>query len=96
MTTVDVSPAALRGEIAALLPAGWLAISFERTTAMFRTGDHAAVLAGGVVLAPQALVVGIGEGELFIGVPAGVAAAVADAVSQATAIVVFSANRWPG
>jgi hypothetical protein len=76
-----------------LLPAGWLAVAIDAAdNAMFGLGDPVSVLAAGSVIAPDGLVVDLGDTGLVVGVPADVAAAVADAAIQRTAVVALSAS----
>jgi hypothetical protein len=75
-----------------LLPAGWLAVTIDADNAIFGLGDPVSVLAAGSVIAPNGLVVGRGDSGLVVGVPADVAAAVADAAIQRTAVVALSAS----
>ncbi len=81
---------------AALLPMDWVGVAVEADDAgMFRVGDSAVVLAGGQTLSPNAVIVGVNEHGVVVGVSAAVAAAVADAANQHTAVVALSASPPP-
>lgn len=87
---LDVST--LSGPLAQLRD-GWLGVVIDNVdTAPFNIGDDAVVLAAGHTLAPRAVVIQIIEGAVVVGVPADVAAAVADAANQRLATVALSAN----
>lgn len=58
--------------------------------AMFMVGDAAAVLAEGAIIAPDAIVLAVEAGVVVIGVPSDVAAVVAHAVSQHTAVIALA------
>ena len=58
--------------------------------AMFIVGDAAAVLADGAIIAPDAIVLAVESGVVVIGVPSDVAAAVARAVSQRSAVIALA------
>lgn len=77
----------------ALLPAGWLAVAVpDQRSELFAVGDAAVVLSGGETISDSAIVVGVIENDVLVGVPQTTAAAVADAVNQHTAVVALSAN----
>lgn len=87
---IDVS--AGRGPLA-LLPDGWLAIFFESpVNETFSVGDSASVLAGGEMIAPDAIIIQILADGVVVGVPAGVAPAVAASVSQRLAVIALSSK----
>lgn len=72
---------------------GWLGVVIDDVDSTpFNVGDDAVVLAEGHVVAPRALVIQIIEGAVVVGVPADVAAAVADAANQRLATVALSAS----
>ncbi len=75
----------------ALLPNGWLAITIEwQIDVTLASGDSAAVMAGGAMIAPDAVVLAVLAGAVVIGVPEDVAPAVADAVNQRTAVIALA------
>lgn len=76
----------------ALLPERWLAIDIAdvSNTRLFAVGDPAAVLAGGRIVAADAIVVAVTDTDVVVGVPAEVAAVVADAANQRAAVVALS------
>lgn len=76
-----------------LLPLGWLAIGIDETNAdRFHIGDSAALLAGGAIIAPAAVVVQVLDGSVVVGVPSAAAGAVADAANQHLVTIALSAN----
>ncbi|MEI7617016.1 MAG: SAF domain-containing protein [Actinomycetota bacterium] len=80
----------------ALLPDHWLALVVESDNSpMFSVGDSAVVLAGGQIIATDALVVDVIDGSVVVGVPSDAAGAVADAANQHIATVALSANPQP-
>lgn len=85
---VDVSP--MPGPLA-LLPNGWLAVSVDDIgSASFTVGDHAVVLAAGSMIAPEAVIVAVAADATVIGVPAGVAPAVAEMIAQRLAVIALA------
>lgn len=94
--TVTSSDVSVESGPAALLPKDWLGVAIDTSDpTVFRVGDSAVVLAGGQTIGPSALVVSVIERGVVVGVPATVAAAVADAAQQHTAVVAISASPPP-
>ena len=102
---VDVDLAEAGGPLA-LLPSGWLAVAVPLagdagsdvgpgagTAHWIRTGDAAVVLADGQTLAEHAVVLSRTDTAIVVGVPAGNAAAVADAANRRAAVIAISASR---
>src|SRR4051794_20713131 len=76
---------------AAFMPDGWVAIAIDvTTTSYFHLGDPAVVLGAGAMLAPSAIIAGVDDSQVVVGVPGDVAAAVAAAVVEHTAVVALS------
>ena len=74
ITAVDVAPAD-RSAPLALVPDGWLAVPIvESTRSGADIGDRVELASGGVVIAPEALVVGHSEDVTLLAVPSEVAA----------------------
>ena len=66
----------------ALIPEGWLAVAIaEPVPSGARVGDDVAVASGGVTLADEAVVVGVGAESVLVAVPSDAAAQVAQAAS---------------
>ena len=77
----------------ALLPTNWLALVVESDNSpMFSVGDSAVVLAGGHIIAADAIVIEVVERGVVVGVPSVAAGPVADAANQHIATVALSAN----
>ena len=77
----------------AVLPDNWLALLVESDNSpMFSIGDSAVVLAGGQIIAADAIVVEVTERGVVVGVPSDAAGPVADAANQHIATVALSAN----
>jgi hypothetical protein len=75
VTSIDVSANGRAG----LIPPGWVAFVVPASPEHFATGDHLAVYAGDQLVA-AGLVVGDGESELMIAIPAAAAPALAAAL----------------
>jgi hypothetical protein len=75
VTTADVAAAGSAG----LIPAGWVAFTVPAPVDHYATGDHVGVYAGDQFVA-AGLVVGKGESELMVAVPADAAPAMAAAL----------------
>ena len=90
---VDVDMGPGRGPLA-LLPDGWLAVTFDDVAvASFVVGDRAVVLAAGATAASEAVVIDVRADAVVIGVPAADAAAVAEMVAQRLAVIALSNGR---
>jgi len=77
----------------AVLPDNWLALLVESDNSpMFSIGDSAVVLAGGQIIAADAIVVEVTDRGVVVGVPSDTAGPVADAANQHIATVALSAN----
>lgn len=93
LVALDVTPDS--GPLS-LLPRDWLAIAIEEpNSTAFGIGDSAAVLAGGRIIAPIAVVLQVAVDGIVIGVPTDVAGAVAEAANQHVVTVALSANPPP-
>ncbi len=77
----------------AMLPDNWLALVVESDNSpMFSIGDSAVVLAGGQIIAADAIVIEVTDRGVVVGVPSDSAGPVADAANQHIATVALSAN----
>ena len=77
----------------AVLPDNWLALLVDSDNSpMFSIGDSAVVLAGGQIIAADAIVIEVVERGVVVGVPSDAAGPVADAANQHIATVALSAN----
>jgi hypothetical protein len=77
----------------AMLPDNWLALVVESDNSpMFSIGDSAVVLAGGQIIAADAIVIEVTDRGVVVGVPSDAAGPVADAANQHIATVALSAN----
>jgi hypothetical protein len=83
----DVSPNAAPQS---LIPAGWLAVAVAEPVASGATvGDAVSVATGGIVVAPDGLVVAVVGEALLVAVPADEAAQVAQAASTGDVAVLI-------
>ena len=83
----DVSPSAAPQS---LIPAGWLAVAVAEPVASGATvGDAVSVATGGIVVAPDGLVVAVVGEALLVAVPADEAAQVAQAASTGDVAVLI-------
>jgi hypothetical protein len=75
----------------ALIPSGWLAVPVAEAVASgARPGDQVQVASGGIVLADDAVVVASADGVTLVAVPAASAAQVAQAASDADAVLLVA------